>query len=252
MTVSETIERVLKPIQQFTRGWMMAPSTVERGREIGLQTGNDFWICGRAGVLGECSAEVAQAGLAFIGLDGVRHSWNSLPTGLTHRSVAAAYAACCTDWGLKTLGEFDPDRLAVIDTLGRRIADAAPASLGLVFAGWRALPQPDDLLARVALTTQVLREMRGAAHINAVIASGITPLEAVLASPAVAPRTGAPWAEHRHWKGPFRDPAEVVQERLQAERLTSKIMEPYFGVLSEAELEQFGEVVETTRNAIDM
>ena len=40
MTVSETIERVLKPIQQFTRGWMMAPSTVERGREIGLQTGN--------------------------------------------------------------------------------------------------------------------------------------------------------------------------------------------------------------------
>jgi hypothetical protein len=251
-TVADTVEGVLKPIQQFTRGWMMVPATAERGMALGLRSGNDFWIVGRAGVIGNGDAAVAAAGLAFISPEGVRAAWESLPPGLSHRQVADHYARCCTDWGRTALAGFDPERLDRLDRLGRRIADAAPASLGVVFAGWRALPTPDDVGERVALTTQVLREMRGAAHIVAVHACGLSPLDAVLASPAAAPRTGPAWANHMHWTGPFRDPEEVRDARLEAERLTSRVLEPSFAALDGDELADFAELVTTTRDAIDM
>ncbi len=256
--VPETIERVLKPIQQFVRGWMMSRATLERGSPFGLDPNtNHFWIVGRAGVMGDCTPEVAAGGLGFLGPDMVRAAWEAVPDGVSHLAVASEYARCCTDWGRAELARFDPVVLDGVDRMGRRIADAVPLSMGGVFAGWRALDQPQgggagDVGARVALTMHLLRELRGAAHIAAVLAVGITPLDAVLASPAVPPRTGPPWAEHLGWTGPFRNADEVRAARLEAEALTSRMLVPYFSVLDEAELGLFADTIEATRNAIDM
>lgn len=243
---------MFKPIQQFTRGWMMAKSTADYGVSLGLKSGAQFRIVGRAGVLGSCPPEVADAALAFINPAEVHEQWTTLPAGITHFEVTQQYLSRITSWGEEALTVFEPDRLEVIDVLGRRIADAAPTCLGALFAGWRALPEPDNIHGRVALTTHLLREMRAAAHINAIMAVGITPLDAILASTNSPPRTGPEYAEAMGFKPPFKDPEEVRPQRLEAEVLTARILEPYFAVLSPEELEQFGEVVETTRNAIDM
>lgn len=124
--------------------------------------------------------------------------------------------------------------------------------MGVLFAGWRAQPQPDDVNARVALTMHVLRELRGGAHIIAVNASGITPLDAVLASPAPPPRSGPVWAEHLGWSGPFADASDARDARADAERLTSRMLVPIYGSIGDAALAEFAELVETTRNAIDI
>jgi hypothetical protein len=250
--VPAAVERILKPIQQFVRGWMMSESTVARGKAMGLSSGNQFWVVGRAGVVGDCDADVAAGGLAFHGPEAVRREWESLPAGLTPKLVAAAYATCCCEWGTAALAPFDPARMERLDLLGRRIIDAAPAALGPLFAGWRAMPTAVDVGGRVALTGQVLREMRGAAHIIAIQACGLTPLEAILASPAAPPRSGPEWATRMGFAGPFRDPAEVRDQRLEAEALTSRIMARYVGALDADELAEFAELIETTRNAIDM
>ena len=139
-----------------------------------------------------------------------------------------------------------------LDELGRRIADAADGSIGTVFAGWRAQQQPDDVNGRVALTMHVLRELRGGAHIIAITSCGITPLDAVLASPAAPPRSGPPWAEHLGWGGPFRDAEWAREARLEAERLTSRILIPIYASIGDDSLAEFAELVESTRNAIDM
>jgi hypothetical protein len=251
-TAADTIERVFKPIQQFTRGWMLAESTGRHGIDLGFASGSHFWIVGRAGVLGSCPVEVAVGGVAFHAPEQVEVAWNGVPDGLSHYDVSLIYLELIRAWGDETLTVFDPDRLEAIDTLGRRIIDAAPACLGLLFAGWRQLPIPQSLPARVALTTQVLREMRGAAHVNAIVGCGLSPLDAILASTNAPPRTGPDYAERFGWKGPFRNPDEVRAARLEAEQLTAETLEPYFNVLSPQELAHFGEVVETTRNAIDM
>lgn len=252
-TVPETVERVFKPIQQFTRGWMMADATYAYGVELGFETGRQFWVVGRAGVLGDCPWQVAAGALAFHAPHHVEEAWAAIPEGLTAYDVVDLYSGRIFEWGERVLTPiFDHGALETIDVLGRRIVDAAPDALGAVFTGWRIRPQPDDVGARVALTTHVLREMRAAAHINAVIASGITPLDAILASTNAPPRTGPAYAESMGFEGPFRDLEEVRAQRLEAEALTGRILEPYFAVLSSTELTEFGEVVETTRNAIDM
>ena len=252
MTAAEQVERVLKPIQQFVRGWMTGPPTDQLAALLGIASGSDLWIVGRAGVLGDCDASVAAAGLGFLAPQRVRAAWEAVPAGLTHRQVADAYTELCCRWGATELAKFDAARMARLDDLGRRIADAADGSLGVVFAGWRAQPQPDDVNARVALTMHVLRELRGGAHIIAVNASGITPLDAVLASPAPPPRSGPVWAEHLGWTGPFADITEAREARREAERLTSRILVPIYASIGDEALDEFAELVETTRNAIDM
>ncbi len=192
------------------------------------------------------------SGLAFLSPDRVRAAWESLPDGLTHRQVADAYAGLCCAWGSAELARLDQARMTRLDVLGRTITDAADGSIGAVFAGWRAQPQPDDVNARVALTIHVLRELRGAAHIVAIHACGLTALDAVLVSPAAPPRTGPVWAEHLGWSGPFAEAEGARQARAEAETLTSRILYPIYGSLGDAALDEFAELVETTRNAIDM
>ena len=87
---------------------------------------------------------------------------------------------------------------------------------------------------------------------RSVHACGLTPLAAVLASPAAPPRTGPPWAEHLGWTGPFGDGAPAIEARAEAERLTSRILVPIYGSIGEAALDEFAELIESTRNAIDM
>jgi hypothetical protein len=50
----------------------------------------------------------------------------------------------------------------------------------------------------------------------------------------------------------FGNPADFVEARAEAERTTAAIMTRYVGVLSADERSDFGEIVETTRNAIEM
>jgi hypothetical protein len=248
----EAIDRIVKPTQQFTRGWMLTPDTAARGKELGLSSGQQFWICGRAGVLGECTAETAIAGLVFHAPERIRRAWDDVPAGLSHLKIAEEYAAVAVAWGERELAGFDVDRLELLDRSARRIIDAAPSSLGAVFAGWRALPQPDSAAGRVGLTTQVFREMRGAAHVVAITAVGLTPLQAILSSTNAPPRTGPEYAERMGFEGPFPDPALFRERRLEAEALTTRILEPFFAVLEPDELDAFADVFVSTRDAIDM
>jgi hypothetical protein len=248
----EAADRILKPIQQFSRGWMLTRATADHGISLGLRTGEEYWIVGRAGALGDVDHQIAAAALAFISPEAVRAAWEHLPPGMTPSQVSETYAARCTGWGTDTLAAFDPARIERLDVLGRRIADGASPALGVLFAAWRSVARPDDVGGRATLTMQVLREMRGAAHIIAIQACGLTPVDAILASPAPAPRSGVPWAEHLGFRGPFRDPDELRPARLEAERVTTEIIAAHLGVLSPDELADFAEIVETTRNSIDM
>ncbi|MFK8024666.1 MAG: hypothetical protein AB8G26_11965 [Ilumatobacter sp.] len=251
-TVFDTVERLTKPTQQIVRGWMLTRETVDFGTSIGFSSGTDFWIVGRAGVLGECTADTAIAGLAFHAPDIITRAWNGVPTGMTHRDVSHAYAQLAVRWGETELSRFDSERLERLDVYGRRIIEAAPSSLGAVFAGWRRIPTPESVEGRVALTTHVLREMRGAAHIAAITAVGLTPLDAILASTNAPPRTGPGYAERMGFVGPFRNPDDVREQRIEADVITSKILVPYFAALTADELADFAEIFETTRHAIDM
>lgn len=139
--VSETVERVFKPIQQFTRGWMMSPETDRYGEEeLGLKIRRQFWAVGRAGVLGSCPADVAVGAIAFVPAETVCQAWDNLPPGLSHMQVAEHYHSRIVAWGEDALVVFDPERMERLDAFGRRIIDAAPARR---HSGLHQCPAPD-------------------------------------------------------------------------------------------------------------
>lgn len=238
-----TIAQIAAPIQTYTRSWMLAPDTNAYGVGLGFASGAQFWVVGRAGVIGECPASVAGSAIAFEPQDAVDSAWSSLPEGLTYRGVAAEYRDRITTWGEGAFSSVPAETLEAVDTLSRRVIDAAPSALGVLFAGWRALPIPLSTSGRAALTLHVLREMRGAAHIAAVTACGLTPLDAILAATHAPPRTGTAYAQRLGFNPPFRDPDEVRPQREKAERLTESALVPYFSVLTDGELLSLGAAI---------
>ena len=252
-TVADQVERVLKPIQQFVRGWMTGPLTDRLAVDLGHAI--------RRGPVDRRARRRARETAMRMSPQPVSpfsHPSVSATHGNRCRRVSPTGRSpmpmpLCVAGGVRPSWPSSTKRAWRGSTSWAGASPTPPiASIGTVFAGWRAQPQPDDVNGRVALTMHVLREMRGGAHIIAVNACGITPLDAVLASPAPAPRSGPVWAEHLGWTGPFTDPEASREARAEAERVTSRIIAPIYGSIGDSALDEFAELVETTRNAIDM
>jgi hypothetical protein len=243
----EVAERTAQPILELARGWLLSADTARRGDELGLLPGRGFWVLGRAGVLGGVDADVAAAAVGFMHPDRLRHFWESRPAELTPGQVAAEYSRCCFAWARSALADVPEDHLVRLHQLSRQVADAALPVTGALFAGWRAMPEPDDPPAAAALALHVLRELRGGAHITAVLASGMTPLDAAMSAPL--PRSGAKWAADLGWPEPYPDPDGLAERRAAAEQLTTRLASPGYGALRPDERAEFVDLVLEARAA---
>lgn len=248
LSAGDVVARTSAPVLEFTRGWLVSEATNARGEALGLLPGRGFWVCGRCSVLGDVDADVAAAAIGFMAPDRVRKFWEARPAGLTSAQVLVEYSDCCFSWARGALAGVPETDLVELTALVRKVLDDALPVSGALFAGWRAVPAPPDPQAAAALALHVLRELRGGAHITAVLATGLTPMEAALA--ADPPRGGPAWARDLGWPEPYPDPAALVPARAQAERLTSELLTPVYEVLTPTERPRFVELVAQARAAI--
>jgi hypothetical protein len=248
-SVADVVARTAGPVLEFSRGWMLSPETAARGAELGLQPGRGFWVVGRCGVLGDVDADVIAAAIGVMHPAMVRSQWESRPTTRPARAVSEAYAECAMDWGRSALAPMDAGRLArLVELCGVVIAAALP-STGAIFAGWRNLRVPeDDPAAAVALQINVLRELRGGAHLIALQAVGLRPLDALLT--AEPPRGGPEWADGLGWSGPYDDPAPFMAARAHAEVVTSQLCEHAYAALRPEDRATFVDLVAEARATI--
>jgi len=186
------------------------------------------YFAGRCGVLGTVDADVVTAALAFYPADVVRMGWEAAWASTSPERSAARYAQACHEWGQAKLAGF-PDAGRLADLAGTVAAAADVATLPL-FAGWRAMPLPADDHARAAQALHVLREHRGGLHAVAVLAHGLTPLQAILAGPG-----GEANATFFGWSGPFEDVTALRQQRQAAEESTDVMADRAYAVLDDAE-----------------
>jgi hypothetical protein len=95
---------------------------------------------------------------------------------------------------------------------------------------------PEDDRARVIQLAHVVRELRGGLHIVAVLASGPSPLEAIVSGTSTILQDGEPNAEYFGWPRPYPEVTEEVRRRrADAERLTDELMAPAFVALDKTE-----------------
>ncbi len=248
MTPREVIDATAIPILEIGRAWMSSPTTAERANDLGLPPGFSFWVTGRAGVLGPVDADVVAAAIGFMYGPTVRGHWEALPASLAPLDATTAYAEAAATWARHVMAGIDDGDLLELHGLARKVAAGADPSVGAIFAGWRVLAGPDDPAGAATVSLNVLRELRGGAHLSAAHAAGLGPAGAIVSAPDPV-RGGEAGAARFGWPGPFAEPSP--ERRSRAEEMTSVICEPAYSVLDEREGKRFVELVTMARAAMD-
>ncbi|MFI7125391.1 hypothetical protein ACIBQ1_06825 [Nonomuraea sp. NPDC050153] len=234
-----TAMQVKAAIGQYGGGFMVSREAKAVCEEYGLGA-RELYFRGRCGVLGECDADVVNSVVVFFPPEHVEQSWNGgrkLPT----EQAVELYAEICRAWGRRRLGGYEG--CARLAELLEPVAEGASCVGVPLFAGWRAVPLPDDPPARAIQLMHVVRELRGGLHANAVIAAGLHPLEATLAADHDATPFGAAAGEmiakFFQWPEPYATPGpDVVARRAAVEETTDDLMAPAFSVLDSSESDE--------------
>lgn len=242
MNPLETAAAAADPIVGVGGGFMIWRPTLKRGPQLGFPKGWAFYFAGRGGVLGDVVPDVIAAAFLYFPLERVRSEWLAGRAVMEPPAAAAAYAEACQDWGREHLS--DVDRLERLVELMRRVAAAADPAGAPLFAGWRALPLPDDAPGAAAQLLQVLREHRGGLHGAAVLAAGLTPLEAVIAG------GGESQAEFFGWEPPYPDPEPLRERHQQALDVTNRLAARAYEVLGDSERTEIVELLHATQRAV--
>lgn len=224
---------------------MVADETLARGSELGMTEPLSFWVHGRAGVLGDVDADVVAAALAFMAGERVRQLWEgNAPAGLTPRHRAAEYAATAGRWADETFADVATVKLGRVTELSAQVALAADPSLGTLFAGWRQIKLPPTPAGAAIVALNVIRELRGAAHVIAVHAVGLGPHGAIMSTEDPV-RGGLAGAERFGWNGPH--PVADSEKRANAELLTTLMASHPFDALTEDERIEYLELISELR-----
>jgi hypothetical protein len=219
------------------------PKTMRRARQIGL-TGWAFYVAGRGGALGDVRADTVAATLGFIAPEAVQDGWDAARKVAPPEEIAAHNLAECCRWGRENLESFYG--LTKLVDLAERVVVGAEAAGMPLFAAWRAMPLPEDSPgARAAVLAHLLREHRGQAHLLAVRASGLSPLEAIIAGPE-----GETGATALGWQPPFPQFEPLVRRRSWAEALTDRIAGDAFRSLSVAERIDLGNLLDAAADFV--
>ncbi|MFE1591303.1 hypothetical protein [Nocardia sp. NPDC058705] len=229
-----TSAAVKRQVLELGGAFMISREARAFGETTGVAGFHGAYTRGRGGVLGDVDADVVTAAFGFFEPECVRAAWESV--SMPAAEAATQYMLACRGFGQRKLAGFDrADRLA---ELLQRVVNAAPSTGLPLFAGWRAMPVPEDGRAAVLQLTHVLRELRGGLHLIAVLANGLTPLQAILVdgSPIY---DGPGHAKLLGWAEPFEQVTDDIRMRWEAaEKLTDELIAPCFDVLDDAEREE--------------
>jgi hypothetical protein len=208
LTPGETARRAKMAVIHIGAAFGHEASFAEAGRRLGLGRWA-FYFGARAGVLGDVDADVVTAVCGFFAPGLVRRAWESALAAAAPDVLVSEDVELCITWARGHLAGLR--RIERLAELATRVVNAADASGRALFAAWRALPDPaDDPAARAGLALLRLREHRGAGHLIAVTAEGLTPLAAILAGPGHAK------AAANGWDPPYPRLTEQDAQRLAA------------------------------------
>lgn len=250
MTELSSLDAVqaLSPIFSAVGGrFMLHAETMAEAEPAGYANGFFLYAAGRGSVLGAVDADVVVAAFGFMNPDTVRSIWPSAIAVEGPTAAAERYAGLAARWGRARLAGV-PGLERFAELLGRALDAASVVGLPL-FAGWRAVPRPDDAAGRAYLLMHVAREWRGGAHVLATRAAGLGALEAVLTN---APGSTA-GAKLFGWPEPYPDVTDLMDRRARADHLTDVLLLDGYDTLSGAERAELvalaGPIAEAIRSA---
>jgi hypothetical protein len=161
----------------------LIPYTAEEPNEamfaLGFTNYWDTYFAGRAAPLGMATAEVVDALFYnFAPGEVARHIPRVWRTTTPEAAIAARYEGCTRALRRILDDSVDTPAFARVAELLLKAAVSAPPEGRPMYAALRAVPVPDDLVARLFHAASLLREHRGDGHIAALMVEGVGGLEA--------------------------------------------------------------------------
>lgn len=172
MTPEALVSATASKVNNLGALYYFHPDTVAHGKEeLGLD-GFRFYVLGRGGVLGDVESPVVAAAFGYFTPAVIDKVWTSAKEKVAPLDAATAAFACNAKIGRAGLA--DVELGAFCEAAEQVVADVNPAGLQL-YAGIAAAPLPDDLAGRAMQLAVCHRELRGSAHLAAVVAAGVHP-----------------------------------------------------------------------------
>ncbi|MDQ1379733.1 MAG: hypothetical protein QOJ71_452 [Actinomycetota bacterium] len=233
MTPEQAAHELREAVVRIPGGFMTDAATYARGGKLGFE-GLDFYLAGRAGVLGDVHADVVVAALVFFAPQVVHEAWARSAAVMARGDAAREWAAVGHAWAIAHLPD-EVDWQTVAALLGR-VVHSAPVAGAPLFAGWRALDEPDVVKALALHRLNALRELRGALHGAAVLTVGLTPVEAVVVrTPSMLHAFG--------WSEPYPEPKPLHDRWGLAEARTDRMFGRSLAVLDDEERAELVEML---------
>ncbi len=230
--------RVRGGVGSLGGAFFLSEQAKRAGRDLGLRGWPTYFV-GRCGVLGPVDADVVAAVCGFFPDSFVSKAWNE-GREIDLTLAVEVYLQACQEWGSAHLSRFsDAERLA---ELAGFVVDRTPSIGAPLFAGWRSLPRDVDAPALLAQHMTTLRELRGAMHLAAVMASGLTPREAIVSGPG-----GGANASFFGWTDVEIDEDRyefVISARAEAERKTDRMLTTSWLTLELGERAEFATLLD--------
>lgn len=221
--------------QQFSKAgaaFYFHDDTVAKGKEHGID-GFRFYFLGRGGVLGDVESKVIASAFGYFNPALVDKMWNTAKEKMAPRDAARVYMECNAELGRKTLSGIEG--LDQFCASAEKVIDSVDVSGLNLFAGVAAEPVPEDLPARAAHLTMVLRELRGSVHLAAIVGGGLSPIKAHAIR---RPDDAFGWDPMPSVTDADRALLEAIDVR------TDEIMASHYSVLSEDEINGFAATAE--------
>ncbi|MEV6597362.1 hypothetical protein AB0M36_10925 [Actinoplanes sp. NPDC051346] len=228
MTPEQAAANARPGLTSLVGAFAESPQTLRRARLMGL-SGWAYHVSARAGVLGDVRPETVAAAIGFIAPDAVTDGWESAAKTIPPVEVATWHLHELCRWGIDQLGGFP--RLTRLLELSKRIVSAVDCAGLPLFAAWRAMPVPDAAPgAQAAVMLHLLHEHWLGVHVVAVRASGLTPLQAIIAGPE-----GETGAVAFGWQPPYPPAGPIVRRLMWAEAVAGSLAGQAYAALDRAE-----------------
>jgi hypothetical protein len=175
MQTTTLIDACATPIYELGGAFYFTPETAAVGERFGLDVFM-LYCLGRGGVLGDVDVQSVIDAFIWYQPAVVTTQWEEGRALADPVDVAAAYVEAARAYARRTFkGTADLGRFC---EAAAKVVAAAPHGRWALVDGYRRYELPDDRTARAFQLIVVLRELRGAAHGEAVAAVGISPSEA--------------------------------------------------------------------------
>lgn len=189
-----------------------------RTNEALAQHGLDFlsaYVAGRAAALGDASPGVVVAAFAVFEPAMLTATYEAGRRACDRSTLLTTRERATTESLHHVLGPVDVT--GVVEALRRGIHAASPAGRPL-FAGLADQPWPDDPLAQLWRCCELLREHRGDGHVGVLVAEGLDPVEANIATELWVGMDLGAYSATRGWSGAE---IEAAAERLSRRGLVA-------------------------------